>query len=93
VSYQLNIGSCASRSRLEPEQSNVSKSPLSPEKASQTPLDDSEEKLSAEESKGKNKTQLYFTFCGKACLVNSASFTLQGPIPASCSFSILIFLS
>ncbi|KAM6429671.1 syntaxin-18 [Rhynochetos jubatus] len=41
-------------SRLEPEQSNVSKSPLSPEKSSQNPLDDSEEKLSAEESKDRN---------------------------------------
>lgn len=46
--------SCASRSRLEPEQSNVSKSPLSPEKSSQNPLDDPEEKLSAEESKDRN---------------------------------------
>ncbi|XP_075608612.1 syntaxin-18 isoform X1 [Balearica regulorum gibbericeps] len=41
-------------SRLEPEQSNVSKSPLSPEKSSQNPVDDSEEKLSAEESKDRN---------------------------------------
>lgn len=49
-------GFCAFRSRLEPEQSNVSKSPLSPEKSSQNLLDDAEEKLAAEESKGKNKT-------------------------------------
>ncbi|KAM9286351.1 syntaxin-18 isoform 3-T3 [Cariama cristata] len=41
-------------SKLEPEQSNVSKSPLSPEKSSQNPLDDFEEKLSAEESKDRN---------------------------------------
>ncbi|XP_061848888.1 syntaxin-18 isoform X2 [Colius striatus] len=41
-------------SRLEPEQSNVSKSPVSPEKSSQNLLDDSEEKLSVEESKDKN---------------------------------------
>ncbi|XP_030348795.1 syntaxin-18 isoform X2 [Strigops habroptila] len=41
-------------SRLEPEPSSVSKSPLSPEKSSQNPLDDSEEKLSAEESKDRN---------------------------------------
>uniref|UniRef100_A0A674GZ05 Syntaxin 18 n=1 Tax=Taeniopygia guttata TaxID=59729 RepID=A0A674GZ05_TAEGU len=38
-------------SKLEPEQSNVSKSPFSAEKSSQSPLEDSEEKLSAEESK------------------------------------------
>ncbi|XP_037990596.1 syntaxin-18 isoform X1 [Motacilla alba alba] len=41
-------------SKLEPEQSNVSKSPLSTEKSSQSPLEDSEEKLSAEESKDRN---------------------------------------
>ncbi|XP_031966415.1 syntaxin-18 isoform X1 [Corvus moneduloides] len=41
-------------SKLEPEQSNVSKSPLSPEKSSQSPLDDSEEKLSVEEIKDRN---------------------------------------
>ncbi|KFQ67893.1 Syntaxin-18, partial [Phaethon lepturus] len=41
-------------SRLEPEQSNVSKSPFSPGKSSQNSLDDSEEKLSAEESKDRN---------------------------------------
>ncbi|XP_051654447.1 syntaxin-18 [Manacus candei] len=41
-------------SRLEPEQTNVSKSPLSTEKSSLNPLDDSEEKLSAEESKDRN---------------------------------------
>ncbi|KAJ7410600.1 Syntaxin-18 [Willisornis vidua] len=41
-------------SRLEPEQSNVSKSPLSPEKSSLNSLDESEEKLSAEESKDRN---------------------------------------
>ncbi|KAL2305348.1 hypothetical protein Nmel_007331 [Mimus melanotis] len=42
-------------SKLEPEQNNVSRSPLSAEKSSQSPSEDSEEKLSAEESKGKNK--------------------------------------
>ncbi|KAJ7398187.1 hypothetical protein BTVI_127825 [Pitangus sulphuratus] len=41
-------------SRLEPEQTNVSKSPLSTEKSSLNPIDDSEEKLSAEESKDRN---------------------------------------
>ncbi|XP_066041546.1 syntaxin-18 isoform X1 [Chamaea fasciata] len=41
-------------SKLEPEQSNVSKSTLSTEKSSQSPLEDSEEKLSAEESKDRN---------------------------------------
>ncbi|XP_030126600.1 syntaxin-18 isoform X1 [Taeniopygia guttata] len=41
-------------SKLEPEQSNVSKSPFSAEKSSQSPLEDSEEKLSAEESKDRN---------------------------------------
>ncbi|XP_061235735.1 syntaxin-18 isoform X2 [Neopsephotus bourkii] len=41
-------------SRLEPEPSSVSRSPLSPEKSSQNPLDDPEEKLSAEESKDRN---------------------------------------
>ncbi|OXB70508.1 UNVERIFIED_CONTAM: hypothetical protein H355_016974, partial [Colinus virginianus] len=42
-------------SKLEPEQSNTSRSPLSPEKFSESSLDESEEKLSAEESKGKHK--------------------------------------
>ncbi|XP_064274734.1 syntaxin-18 isoform X1 [Passer domesticus] len=41
-------------SKLEPEQSNVSKSPLSTEKSSQSRLEDSEEKVSAEESKDRN---------------------------------------
>uniref|UniRef100_G1NJA7 Syntaxin-18 n=2 Tax=Meleagris gallopavo TaxID=9103 RepID=G1NJA7_MELGA len=41
-------------SKLEPEQSNVSKSALSPEKCSQNSLDESEEKLSAEENKDRN---------------------------------------
>ncbi|KAM4673106.1 syntaxin-18 isoform 1-T1 [Amazona ochrocephala] len=41
-------------SRLEPEPSSVSKSPLSPEKSSQNLLEDSEEKLSAEESKDRS---------------------------------------
>ncbi|XP_065591854.1 syntaxin-18 isoform X2 [Cyrtonyx montezumae] len=41
-------------SKLEPEQSNVAKSPLSPEKFSESSLDESEEKLSAEESKDRN---------------------------------------
>ncbi|KAI1238182.1 hypothetical protein IHE44_0012899 [Lamprotornis superbus] len=41
-------------SKLEPEQSNVSKAPLSTEKSSQSPSEDSEEKLSAEESKDRN---------------------------------------
>ncbi|XP_056346352.1 syntaxin-18 isoform X2 [Oenanthe melanoleuca] len=41
-------------SKLEPEQTNVSKSPLSSEKSSESPSEDSEEKLSAEESKDRN---------------------------------------
>ncbi|KAM9580544.1 syntaxin-18 isoform 2-T2 [Guaruba guarouba] len=41
-------------SRLEPEPTSVSQSPLSPEKSSQNLLEDSEEKLSAEENKDRN---------------------------------------
>lgn len=51
----------------------MSKSPLSAEKSSQSALEDSEEKLSAEESKGRNKMWLHFTLCGKTCPVDSTS--------------------
>lgn len=68
----------------------MSKSPVSPDdKPSQNPVDDSEEKLSAEESKGKNKTQFYFTFCGKASQFNSTFFTFTRD--RSCDLHLFYF--